>query len=232
MQDNAIDFKTLVATHQRDDNYINATKWCSAFGKRWGEFVKLPTTIDYLKALADRGYDNDGKSRFIESGKGRGVQTYVHPLVAIALAKWLSPEFHVYVNETFQRFLENDITLADEILQKSTKEQAEWLLKRAEGKVVRSEFAAECVRRGCNGIGVGINTNAIYKGLFGMDASELKEALETKNPRDKMSKVELIATSLAEALAVEEMREQSARGNNKTSACSRLAGKKVSRVFE
>lgn len=222
-----MNYTALVNDNQREDSYVNATKWCSAFGKRWAKFSELPTTQEYLKALSAKVSPESG---LIQSKQGKG--TWVHPMVAIALAKWLSPEFHVFVNQTFQRYLENDITLADEILQRATKQQAEWLLERAEGKVIRSELTSECVKRGCNGIGIGMNTNAVYKGLFNMDANELKIALDTKNPRDKMTKVELIATKLAEALAVEEMREIDAKGNKQTKDCSLKAGKRVARVFE
>lgn len=84
MQDNTIDFQALVANYQRDDNYINATKWCAAFGKSLKEFTRLPATKAYLKALEDKGFEEAGKSHFVKVKENRVTQTYVHPLVAIS----------------------------------------------------------------------------------------------------------------------------------------------------
>lgn len=63
------------------------------------------------KALIKAFDSIDQKIPSIKTGAtGRYASgTYIHPVLAIALAEWLSPEFSVYVKQTFIRFLEGDI---------------------------------------------------------------------------------------------------------------------------
>ena len=82
----------LLETTKRDsDDYVNATVWCQKFGKLWNEFQRLPASQKYIKATCEKL--DAGKSRIIETKRGKNSVTFVHPLVAIELARWLSPEF-------------------------------------------------------------------------------------------------------------------------------------------
>lgn len=92
------DWSSLVKQNTREDDYVNATAWCRRFSKDWHEFSRLPDSKKFLIALEAK--INTGKIPPLvqKSGKGRGSQTWVHPLVAIKLAEWLSTEFDIYVN--------------------------------------------------------------------------------------------------------------------------------------
>jgi hypothetical protein len=107
-----MDFNSLLVSNTRSDEFVNATKLCQAFGKRFSEYKRLPETRRFLEAIY-RKCENPTISK-------RGVGTWVHPLVAIHLAEWLSPEFSVYVKETFRKFIEGDTELAKDIIGRQT----------------------------------------------------------------------------------------------------------------
>ncbi|KOP25487.1 hypothetical protein AMR41_14290, partial [Hapalosiphon sp. MRB220] len=48
-------------------------------------------------------------------------------------ASWLSPEFHAYVLETFKRYLEGDVNLAVEILERAKPSDVAKSKERIEG---------------------------------------------------------------------------------------------------
>lgn len=227
-----MNYTALVETSMRaTDNMVNATKYCKAFGKEWRDFSRLQSTTVLANTIAQT-YDVQ-KTHIIETRRGKGSETWVHPLVAIELAKWLSPEFHLHVLETYRRYVEGDITLADEIIQRQTDPKAiEWIKARTEGKLARLEFTAELEARGVTKAGYGQNTNSLYLGLFGDTAAGLKESRMVKNPRDGMSRTELRALAFAESLAVDIMDAKQARGNKQTAKCSAQAGNRVGKALE
>lgn len=225
-----MNFSNLVKTTTRsEDSYINATAWCREFGTEWYEFTRLPETKRYLKALEN---SKTGKIPYLKSVAGRYGGTWVHPLVAIQLAKWLSPEFAVFVNQVFKRYIEGDITLADDILQRAPIKDAEWLRDRADGVVARLEFTAELQERGCSRLGYAKNTNAVYVGLMGQTAATLKETLAVKNPRDGMSKSQLRAIALVESLAVDRFHETKAFGDKQTTECTLKVSRAIGEAID
>ena len=95
------------AINRREDGWINATEMCKANGKEWYEFFRTESCKKYLAALhrgnpgardSDLPYETLGGSK-------RG--TWVHPNLAIELARWVSPEFSVFVNQSFIKAYEN-----------------------------------------------------------------------------------------------------------------------------
>ncbi|VTS08497.1 KilA-N domain-containing protein [Tuwongella immobilis] len=82
----------------REDGFINATQLCKAAGKLFAHYMSSGPTKQFLAALES----DIGKpiSALIEVRKGgSGPQgTWVHPRVAIDLARWCSPQFAVTVN--------------------------------------------------------------------------------------------------------------------------------------
>lgn len=227
-----MDYLTLVQDNTRySDDYINASKWCAAFGKRFDHYSSNAETRKRWKAIAERVPPNSGEVQLRKSTAGK-AGIWIHPLCAIDLAMWLSPEFAAYVIETFKRYLDGDITLADEVLQRSTKEDAQWLAERAQGKVARVEFAEELKRRNCSKLGYAKNTNAVYVGLFGQTAATLKNELEVKNPRDGMTKAQLAAVRLVELLAVDKFHEDKAYGDKQTTASTLKVSKTIGEAID
>jgi hypothetical protein len=81
------------------DGYVNATAVCRANGKQWSKYRESERCQTYLDALAEtseiRMFD------LIESRQGQGGGTWVHPQVAVDLARWISAPFAVWMDGWF-----------------------------------------------------------------------------------------------------------------------------------
>ena len=81
------------------DGYVNATAMCRANGKQWSKYRESDRCQTYLDALAEtseiRMFD------LIESRQGQGGGTWVHPQVAVDLARWISAPFAVWMDGWF-----------------------------------------------------------------------------------------------------------------------------------
>jgi len=112
---------------------------------------------------------------------------------------------------------------------------SEWIKERVETVVQRHDYTTTLQKHGVEGPGFGMCTNGIYQGTLGGTAKQLKEKLNlpTKaNLRDNLSKTQLIAIRLAEALAEENIENKELHGNFQCRDASLEAGVKVSRVFD
>ena len=81
------------------DGYVNATAMCKANGKQWSKYRESDRCQTDLDALAEtseiRMFD------LIESRQGQGGGTWVHPQVAVDLARWISAPFAVWMDGWF-----------------------------------------------------------------------------------------------------------------------------------
>jgi hypothetical protein len=72
---------------------------CRANGKQWSKYRESERCQTYLDALAEtseiRMFD------LIESRQGQGGGTWVHPQVAVDLARWISAPFAVWMDGWF-----------------------------------------------------------------------------------------------------------------------------------
>ncbi|MDF5712066.1 MAG: KilA-N domain-containing protein [Nostoc sp. S4] len=105
-------FRNLVQDAQRDDEYINATKWCKHFGYDLGNWKRLPE----IKARSEyvRITESNAEPWIVER-VGKTWVTWVHPIMAVHLASYLNPAFANYVAKTFIRYVKADPTLAADI---------------------------------------------------------------------------------------------------------------------
>jgi KilA-N domain len=94
----------------REGGFFNATAMCKAFGKKSQDYLRLETTKGFLEALQeDAGILATGISLVEVLKNGPNNQgTWVHPLVAIDIARWLSPQFHVQVIKWTQEILSGE----------------------------------------------------------------------------------------------------------------------------
>jgi len=86
------------------DGYVNATAMCKANNKQWSKYRESDRCQTYLDALAEtseiRMFD------LIESRQGQGGGTWVHPQVAVDLARWISAPFAVWMDGWFLESLQ------------------------------------------------------------------------------------------------------------------------------
>ena len=161
---------------------------------------------------------NVNAAHIYKTRRGVGGGTYAHWQIALAYAKYLSPELHMQVNDVYMRAKAGDVTLADEIADKATPEQQAWLAKRIQGKVVRNQFTETLSRHGVTGKGFADCTNAIYRPILGGKKSEICRANGIPNKpgtnlRDLMTIDQLVATSMAELVSAKQIKKFNITGN-------------------
>lgn len=159
--------------------------------------------------------------------RGKGGGTFAHWQIALAYAKYLSPKLHMQVNEIYARFKAGDVTLADEIAERATPEQQEWLAKRTAAKVSRNQLTSTLAAHGVNGRGFADCTNAIYRPILGGKKSEIcaqRGLSKATNLRDVMDMEQLVRTQLSEIVARKNIERFNARGNERCAdECTRAA---------
>ena len=84
------------------DGYVNATAMCKAYGRQWSHYMENARTSQYLQALSTSlGISRDLLTRSITTGPNNLRGTWVHPRIAVDLARWLHPEFAVMMDGWF-----------------------------------------------------------------------------------------------------------------------------------
>ena len=90
------------------DGYINATTMCKANGKLWSDYWRTDRCSQYLESLsAVMGNPITGQEGLVQSKQGGAHQgTWIHPRVAVELARWISSDFAVWMDGWFLDELE------------------------------------------------------------------------------------------------------------------------------
>jgi len=84
------------------DGYVNATAMCKAYGRQWSHYMENARTSQYLQALSTSlGIPRDLLTQSITTGPNEFRGTWVHPRIAVDLARWLHPEFAVMMDGWF-----------------------------------------------------------------------------------------------------------------------------------
>jgi len=118
------------------DGYVNATAMCQANGKTWSKYRESDRCQTYMDALAEtseiRMFD------LIESRQGQGGGTWVHPQIAVDLARWISAPFAVWMDSWFIGELNAQVSQVREVQPQlpdvlSTVERSIGLLERLGG---------------------------------------------------------------------------------------------------
>jgi hypothetical protein len=83
------------------DGYVNATAVCRANGKRWKDYRESDRCQLYLDALESVAGISVHALVESRSGGAGGGGTWVHPQVAVDLARWISAPFAVWMDGWF-----------------------------------------------------------------------------------------------------------------------------------
>jgi len=78
-----------------EDAWFNATVAAKRFEKVPHEWLRLPETRRYLKALKSKY----GKIPYLRTSRGNGGGTWLHPKLAVAFARWLDADFAVWCDD-------------------------------------------------------------------------------------------------------------------------------------
>lgn len=188
--------------------------------KHWRDIGAAKKLIKELQKKVTSSYLKENKPNIpvIYAKTGRGNSgTFAHPVLAAAYAGYLSPKLEIETREVWLRFRAGDATLADEILQKASPEDNQWVGVRALGRSKRNEFTSILQSHGVQGAGYALCTDAVYTGLFDASAQQLRidKGLPTKSAslRDAMDTDELVSIMFAESLTRKRIVEEDALGN-------------------
>ena len=98
--------------HFREDGYFNMTKAAKAFGKEVFEFLRLPSTAEYIEALT--GIFPDKELDKVQRGNGQlpTVGTWGHPKLAVYFARWLDVRFAVFCDMVIDDILNKKVEFA------------------------------------------------------------------------------------------------------------------------
>lgn len=114
----------------RADGYINATALCKQANKLFADFNRLNTTKVFLEELSlDMGIPIPSlvevSHGIKQGGSPREQGTWVHQLVAINLAQWLSPKYAVLVTKVMQKFHKGELVVQDQQSKQLSQKAAE-----------------------------------------------------------------------------------------------------------
>lgn len=104
---NLSDNKTFtIPFKQNKDILINATALCKAGNKKFHDYIRLKTTQEFIKTLESvEGIPSTNIIHIVQGGDFKNQGSYVHQLVAIDLARWISPKFGVQITKWVQELL-------------------------------------------------------------------------------------------------------------------------------
>lgn len=84
------------------DGYADATAMCQANGKLWGHYRETQRTTEYITALAGAtGLQPAQLVITTSTGPNHLRGTWIHPRLAVDLARWISPAFAVWMDGWF-----------------------------------------------------------------------------------------------------------------------------------
>ena len=198
------------------------------------DWIRTDSASELIETVAS--ILNTVSNHIIKTKRGKGGGSYAHKNIALAYAKYLDPKLHVLVNEVFFERIEeekNPDLAVDRAMRSYEKKgmSPQWIAKRLHSKGVRNIFTKTLQKHGVVAAGYKNCTNAIYMGLFGKDASDIREMRKLPKDcivRDNLSSLELSAVSLAEELAMEDIAQNKLWGNEECSVSSNKASRSVS----
>ena len=175
----------------------------------------------------------------LKTKRGRNAGTYGHKSIALSYAKWLDPALHILVNEVFFQRIEeekNPDLIGQRYINayKKKGKDNKWISERLKSIDSRNGFTKTLAAHGVTGDGFRNCTNAIYEPLYGGTATVVREKkglVKGQSVRDNMSRVELAAVGLAEALASDEIDRNDIRGNGNCERASRRASRSVANAL-
>lgn len=107
------------AIQRRDaDGFVNATAMCKANGREWFTYARSARTQEYIAALKAAPQICGAEVVQSISGGTPSLQgTWIHPRLAIDLARWISPAFAVWMDGWFLESLQPALQPANQPLE-------------------------------------------------------------------------------------------------------------------
>lgn len=234
-------------TVELNQDFINLTKLWEMVGspadQRPSDWSNLPSTNKLIsQMLTQQEFQNAEKSGILKTKRGKGGGTVAHWKLALDYAGYLSPalksQFYDWIKERIEEEANPELAYKrgrDRAVKGWAKQGKDdhWIKQRIEGIETRVSFTDTLKEHGVSEpYDYAACTNAIYVPLLGGTAKDIKKQRGIKKVRDGLSRVELMAVGLAEALASETMETNNSKGSSECQSICKDSGRKVSRVFE
>lgn len=185
---------------QREDGYVNATQLVAVEeGKKINDWFRTEEYQRYTKAIS--AITGIPVIKLVVTKPGRYGGTWIHPRLAIKLARWISVDFEVWCDDHIKELIETGSTKIKQnpkLRQEGKKARLsltdivkKWIEDHPEMSANERKF-------------IYINvSDALNVGLFGKKASKLREIIGcSKNDlRDHFSDKEIVAIHTIEDLA-------------------------------
>jgi hypothetical protein len=98
------------------DGYVNATAMCQANRKRLNDYTRIERTDAYIAALAAvTGFPATELVASIQGGRPELQGTWIHPRLAVDLARWISPQFAVWMDGWFLESIQQPAPQAERL---------------------------------------------------------------------------------------------------------------------
>lgn len=184
---------------------INATEMAKPFGKKPIDWLRLPSTIGFLKDLSEVRESHFGVIETVRGGDTGGGVTWMNRDVAIEFSRWLSNKFGIWCNDKILELLDKGTVSLNEqekmLFGKKIKElenKVEELAPDAEfGKSVRHNadsipvtmFSDFLVSNGCD-----IGRNQLYEFLRKNGYVYKKGDVDRNFPTRRSTKMRILET--------------------------------------
>lgn len=190
------------------------------------QWLRWPQTQEFVNSLAQSLNVLPTHNDILQTKRGgKSPGTWAHWQIALAYAKHLSPELHMFVNQCFMERLQEERN--PELAFSRGRERAirqwkargkseEWIAERQKLIISTKEDNSILAKHGDDGRVYGMCHNALYKPILGGTAEEVRaqRGLAKKDSiRDNVSVIDLVKLQLASLVSKERIVEMNIRGN-------------------
>lgn len=95
-----------------DDGWFNATEAAKAFEKETAQWLRLPSTVEYMTALAEAIPVKI--TGLVATKRGQNGGTWLHPKLGVAFARWLDVRFAVWCDTQIDAIMRGAQTIKAE----------------------------------------------------------------------------------------------------------------------
>jgi len=106
----SLSYNGQIINQRESDGYINATQMCQVNGKKISHWTSIKETQDYIAYISsDTGISSDQMIISIKGNSSNFEQgTWIHPLLALKLARWISIELEVWCDINIKPIMVNN----------------------------------------------------------------------------------------------------------------------------
>lgn len=193
--------------------------WRAAKGKNANHPTKWlgnKESKELVSKLAEKLNVQDSELSQVKRGHQGGV--YAHWQIALAYAKWLSPELHLQVNDVYRRFQEADPAIAESVIDRTEDPAALFRIEsRARNKASNRELNSTISQHGGEGRIYAQVANVNNIAITGKTAKQIRAEnnLPSKaSTRPLLSTEDMIRMAYAELLESKSIAKRRCIGND------------------